>query len=229
MDRVSRMTRTVLTGLLILWTGAAAHAGTGTKAEEPLVDIRSVDPGIRIELRYTTPHNVVGRPIYPADARPLLREGVARRLAVAEAWLRARGYGLKVWDAYRPMEAQMALWQVERDRRFVSDPDNGHALHAWGVAVDCTLVDANGKEVPMPSDLDAFGGMAALHYSGHDATVRADLDLLMHGMGAAGFLGMRTEWWHYVAPDWAQYARVTPEQAWAFSKEAGKPAVSGTR
>ena len=94
---------------------------------------------------------------------------------------------------------------VREERRFVADPENGHALHTWGVAVDATLVDAAGHEVPMPSDFDSFSPAAALHYQGNDETVRRDLNLLLHAMGAAGFKGMSSEWWHFVAPDWSGF------------------------
>ena len=69
----------------------------------------------------------------------------------------------------------------------------------------------------MPSDLDAFSPAAALHYQGNDATVHADLNLLLNAMGAAGFKGMRSEWWHFVAPDWYEFAVVTPDQARIFA------------
>ncbi|MGA3170956.1 MAG: M15 family metallopeptidase [Chthoniobacteraceae bacterium] len=189
----------------------------GCCASEPLVEISSVDPTIIIDLRYATSRNVLGHPIYPPGARGVVRRSVADRLKVAQAYLRARGYGLKIWDAFRPFNAQGALWAFAQSARFVADPENGHAMHTWGVAVDATLVDAKGRDVPMPSDLDAFTSAAALHYQGSDPTVRGDLDLLLHAMGAAGFKGMRSEWWHFVAPDWADFEAVTPEQARIFT------------
>jgi len=188
----------------------------GSRANEPLVDIHTVDPTIVIELRYATPRNVFQHPIYPPGARAVVRESVAQRLKMAQAYLHARGYGLKIWDAFRPFDAQGALWAFSQSARFVADPENGHALHTWGIAVDATLVDAKGKEMPMPSDFDSFTPAAELHYAGDDETVRVDLTLLLHAMGAAGFEGMRSEWWHFVVPNWREFARVTPEQAKAF-------------
>jgi D-alanyl-D-alanine dipeptidase len=187
-----------------------------------LVDIHTVDPTIVIDLRYGTSRNVFGHPIYPPGARAVVRQSVADRLKVAQAYLQARGYGLKIWDAFRPFNAQGALWAFAKSARFVADPENGHALHTWGAAVDATLVDARGHEVPMPSDFDSFSPAAALKYKGTDDVVRRDLDILLHGMGAAGFEGMSSEWWHFVAPDWAEFARVTPDQARAFT---GQPRV----
>jgi len=203
--------------VVALWMGQAVLAGeAGSRAAERLVDIATVDPGVIVDLRYATSRNVLGHPIYPAGARAVVRESVAERLGVAQAYLRERGYGLKIWDAFRPAKAQEALWEFEKSTRYVADPENGHALHTWGVAVDATLVDGHGRDVPMPSDLDTFSGDAALHYHGADALVHWDLDLLLHAMGAAGFRGMRSEWWHFVAPDWQDYAPVTEEQAKAF-------------
>jgi D-alanyl-D-alanine dipeptidase len=195
----------------------------GSRATEPLVEISSVDPTILINLRYATTHNLFGHPIYPPGARAVIRASVAQRLKVAQAYLHARGYGLEIWDAFRPFNAQGALWAFAQSAKFVADPENGHALHTWGVAVDATLVDAKGREAPMPSDFDAFSPAAALHYKGNNPVVAADLDLLLHAMGAAGFKGMHTEWWHFVAPDWAAFARVTPQQARVFAPAAQPP------
>ena len=203
-------------GLLLF--SVPLHAGEpGSRASEPLVEISAVDPTIVIDLRYASSRNLFGHPIYPAGARAVVRQSVADRLKFAQAYLRARGYGLKIWDAFRPFNAQGALWAFAKSARFVADPENGHALHTWGAAVDATLVDAHGHEVPMPSDFDTFSPTAALHYQGSDEKVRADLDMLIHGMGAAGFKGMRSEWWHFVAPDWSEFAVVTPEQAREFA------------
>jgi D-alanyl-D-alanine dipeptidase len=207
--------------LLLLLPPALAGA-PGSRADEPLVEISSVDPTILIDLRYATSRNLFGHPIYPPGARAIIRQSVADRLKVAQAYLHARGYGLKIWDAFRPFNAQGALWAFAKSARFVADPENGHALHTWGAAVDATLVDSNGHDLPMPSDFDSFSPAAALHYQGNDPTVARDLDLLQHAMGAAGFRGMRSEWWHFVAPDWADFALVTPAQAQIFTAP-GKP------
>jgi len=204
-----------------------AFAGApGCRASEPLVEIAAVDPTILIDLRYATSRNILGHPIYPPGARALVRRSVAERLKTAQAYLRARGFGLKIWDAFRPFNAQGALWAFSKSARFVADPENGRALHTWGAAVDATLVDGRGRDVPMPSDLDVFSSSAALDYDGKDPVVRGDLDMLLHAMGAAGFEGMRREWWHFVAPDWRDFAPVTPAQARAFAGPS--PAASAT-
>ena len=213
----------VLPAILCLLCSTAFAGAPGSRASEPLVDIASVDPTIIIDLRYATSRNLFGHPIYPPGARAVIRQSVADRLKVAQAYLRERGYSLKIWDAFRPFNAQGALWAFAQSARFVADPENGHALHTWGAAVDATLVTARGRDVPMPSDFDSFSPGAALKYQGSDPAVRRDLDILIHAMGAAGFEGMRSEWWHFVAPDWADFAVVTPEQARVFRGPVPSP------
>lgn len=174
-----------------------------------LVDIKSVDPTILVELRYATARNVTGRALYASEMPALVRPTTAARLAKAQKFLRARGYGLKIWDAYRPLAAQMALWGQTHDGTFVADPLEGDgSLHTWGVAVDATLVNDQGREVPMPSGFDEFSLEARLHYHGDDPTVQSHLKLLQSAMRHGGFYGMRSEWWHFIAYDWKKYAPI---------------------
>ena len=130
-------------------------------------------------------------------------------MAKAQKFLRARHYGLKIWDAYRPLAAQMELWQRTHNGAFVADPLAGNgSLHTWGVAVDATLVDEKGREVAMPTAFDEFTPAAKLHYHGDDPVVKSHLKILHAAMRRGGFYGMRTEWWHFVAYDWKKYAPI---------------------
>jgi D-alanyl-D-alanine dipeptidase len=139
----------------------------------------------------------------------LVRASVAQRLIVSQNYLREKGYGLKIWDAYRPKNAQEQLWQATRNNSYVADPADGvGSLHTRGVAVDVTLVDRYGRDVPMPTDFDNFTPAALIAYQGTNLTVRANLNLLQRAMGHGGFYGLRTEWWHFCAPDWTKYPPV---------------------
>lgn len=187
--------------LFLLCMAIASHAQT-PPADDPLVDLATVDKTILVELRYATTRNIATKPLYPAGSRCLVRRQVAESLKVAQTWLRPQGYGLKIWDAYRPPSVQRVLWDLSKNRAFVSSPDNGHSLHTWGVAVDATLVDAAGKELRMPTDFDEFSLAAALRYRGGDPVVARNLAILQGAMARGGFIGMRTEWWHFIGKNW---------------------------
>ena len=175
-------------------------------APNEFVDIKSVDKTILIDLRYASSNNVAHRPLYPPGAPALVRASVAKRLAIAQEYLRRIGYGLKIWDAYRPRSAQEQLWRLTQNRSFVADPKEGRGMHVRGAAVDATLVDAEGRDVPMPTDFDSFTEAALLEYKGRDPIVRANLKLLQKAMAHGGFYGLRTEWWHFCAPDWKEFS-----------------------
>jgi len=173
------------------------------------VDIKSVDKTIMIDLRYAGSNNVAHRPLYPPGTPALVRAGVARRLVVAQEYLRKKGYGLKIWDAYRPQATQEKLWQITHNRSYVSDPNEGRgSMHIRGAAVDATLVDSEGRDLPMPTDFDSFTPAALLEYKGDDPIVRGNLKLLQKAMAHGGFYGLRTEWWHFCAPEWKHYPAV---------------------
>ncbi len=181
----------------------------GLAAEEPdLVAIKSVDKTIMVDLRYASTRNIAGRPLYPSNMPALIRPAVARRLARAQAILKDRGYSLKIWDAYRPKSAHDQLWQYARNGDYVADPAAGGSLHTYGAAVDATLVDNMGRDVPMPTDFDDFSAAAMLTYTGNNEEVRRNLYRLQNAMARAGFYGMRNEWWHFVARDWKDYSSI---------------------
>lgn len=186
----------------------SSHASAAPTYDN-LIDIRLVDPAIVVELRYATARNITGQALYPPEMPALVRPTTAARLAKAQSFLRARHYGLKIWDAYRPLAAQIELWQRTHDAAFVADPLSGNrSLHCWGVAVDATLVDDKGREVVMPTAFDEFTSDAKLDYHGDDLEVKRHLKILQAAMRRGGFYGMRTEWWHFVAYDWKKYAPI---------------------
>lgn len=205
MPRVNRLPPVIARAscLLVVLTSGAAWA-----AEPELVNIRAVDPTILVELRYATPRNIARRPLYAPGMPALVRPEIAARLSKAQSYLQARGYGLKIWDAYRPKSAHAQLWQLSPNTDYVAKPQEGGSLHTWGVAVDATMVDAKGHEVKMPTDFDDFTPAAMLIYAGADTKVRRNLRMLQSAMARANFYGMRTEWWHFVAKDWKSYRAV---------------------
>lgn len=171
-----------------------------------LVDIRSIDPSIVVELRYAGPNNITGHALYPPGTRALVRPEVAQRLVIAQRYLRQRGHGLKIWDAYRPRSVQVQLWRAAPASVYIANPETANgSLHAWGVAVDATLVNSRNQPVAMPTDFDALTPAAMLFYRGANQQVLSNLALLQAAMGAAGFYGHLREWWHFIAPEWKKH------------------------
>lgn len=213
-------TRAILTRILSCSLGLTliapvkVSAVPPTPAESEFVDIKKIDPTILVDLRYAGPNNFMHRPIYPPGMPALVRASVADRLLVAQKYLSERGYGLKIWDAYRPQSAQQQLWEAIRNGSYVANPKDGlGSNHTRGVAVDATLVDRSGQEMPMPTDFDNFSPAAMLTYQGNNGVILTNLKLLQKAMAHGGFYGLRTEWWHFCAPDYGAYPPV-PELRW---------------
>jgi D-alanyl-D-alanine dipeptidase len=181
------------------------------EADGPLVDIQSVNPTIMVDLRYAGANNLVKHPLYPQGMRALARSEVASALTAAQMFLHRYQYGLKIWDAYRPVAVQTQLWEASHNSDYVANPGIGvGSLHSWGIAVDATLVDSWNRPVSMPSDFDDFTPAAMLRYTGPSNEILGHLRLLQYAMHRAGFWGMRTEWWHFTIADWRKYL---PEEA----------------
>ena len=196
-------------GLAMLLLVAVLVTAQSLRAEESkleLLDIRSIDPSIVVELRYGGRNNLTGHALYSPGTRALVRPEVAQRLAIAQRFLRQRAHGLKIWDAYRPRSVQVQLWRAAPTSDYIADPETAiGSLHTWGVAVDATLVNSRNQPVMMPTDFDDLTPAAMLIYCGANRYIRSNLALLQAAMGAAGFYGQRTEWWHFIAPGWKNH------------------------
>lgn len=203
---IFRIPKNLMACLVLIFLATSISPLASAEEGIPLIDIKAVDRSIVVELRYAGANNVAGRPLYQRGAHAFVRPEVAHRLAVAQEFLRKHIHGLKIWDAYRPREVQVELWRAVHMNDYVADPEttNG-SLHSWGLAVDATLVNSRKQPVMMPTDFDDFTPAALWHYQGANQYIRANLRLLQRAMGQAGFLGLRTEWWHFVAPDWQNY------------------------
>lgn len=171
------------------------------------VQIGSVCRGIRVCLRYSTRFHAVGSPVYRRYARCLLRKSVAERLCRVQHRLEAQGFGILIWDAYRPREAQKRLWEICPNPLFVAPPGRG-SIHSRGAAVDITLVRKDGRPVPMPCDFDTFSLRAHTDFQRGNPTALRNRDLLQEAMQAEGFRSYRGEWWHFTDPDWRKFRKV---------------------
>jgi len=182
-----------------------------------LVDIQKQNPRIFTEIRYKTKNNFVGQPLYPADARVFLREEAAGALFRVQAALEKEGLGLKIYDGYRPLSVQKIMWAKYPVEGYVANPAKG-SNHNRGMAVDLTLVDKNGKELPMTSEYDEFSERAHRDYKGGTAEQRANRQKLEDAMQKEDFHGISTEWWHFDYKNAKQY----PVLDLPFSEVRGK-------
>lgn len=160
-----------------------------------LVEIAAPEYDVDIALAYATAENLTGRPIY-RHARCYLHGDAAERLAGAVALARPLGYRLKIFDAFRPTEAQWVLWGALPDPAFIADPRRG-SPHSRGVAVDLTLVEAGGQEVEMGTGFDAYTPLARHGNLEVSPAAQRNRAILLGLMSAAGWDFYANEWWHY--------------------------------
>lgn len=167
------------------------------------VDVKDIAPGIGVELRYAGTRHPFGQRMYPLN-RAFLRRECALKVAAANDLLRPTGLRLNLWDAYRPLSVQAAMWAQVPDPAFIAPPARG-SHHNRGAAVDVTLVDWQGKDVEMPTDFDDFTATA---HSAAECSPQASAHrtILRRAMLAAGFTGIDSEWWHFVDPAWRRHA-----------------------
>ena len=184
-------------------TGVAVADDTRPDQPGDLVEVASVIPDAVIDMRYATKDNFTGDVLYP-KAVCKLRRAVAARLARAAQALRKQDRRLLIWDCYRPLSIQKLLWERVPDPRYVADPKQG-SRHNRGAAIDLALVNKDGSEVTLPTKFDEFS--RAAHRSRALAGKHgAEAKRLSAAMTAAGFASIPTEWWHFDAPDSANYA-----------------------
>jgi D-alanyl-D-alanine dipeptidase len=172
-----------------------------------LVELTTLDAGIRLDIRYATGDNFLGTPLY-TQARAFLQRPAAEALVRVQHSLAREGYGLMVFDAYRPWYVTRLFWDATPPdkHRFVADPMQG-SHHNRGCAVDLTLYELRtGREVSMPSVYDETTERAYPGYAGGTAEQRRVRDLLRRHMEAEGFTVYEYEWWHFDYRDWQSYA-----------------------
>lgn len=163
--------------------------------KETLVRVRDYIPDIYVYLPYATENNFTHRRLYDfKDA--YLRYGTVLKLAEAQRYAAARGRSLLILDAYRPAAAQFEMWRALPDDDFVADPTRGYSKHTRGSTLDVSLVSADGRPVPMPSEFDDFNG-AKRDYSALTGEALYNIRLMETAMESAGFKPYINEWWHF--------------------------------
>ena len=186
---------------------ASPPAEAGEFRAADLVDLASLDPSIKLDIRYATADNFAGTPFY-TRARAYMQRPAAEALLRAHRSLAGSGFGLRVHDAYRPWHVTKMFWDAtpESGRGFVADPAKG-SKHNRGAAVDLTLYDLEtGQPAAMPGGYDEFSGRSNPDYPGGTSRQRWHRDTLRRAMEDQGFSVFPLEWWHYDFKDWDKYA-----------------------
>ena len=193
---MKRQSTVVLVALLGLFIGLFAQPKS-LKETHDLVEVTAINPHIRLDIRYATNNNFTGQVIY-ASAKCFLRRAVAQKLSHVQEDLEQLGFGLKIYDGYRPLSAQRKLWEVCPNEDYVALPSKG-SKHNRGAAVDLTLVDSKtGCEVEMPSAFDDLTPRAHRDYAHMQSEIaKKNCQLLETTMVKYGFKPYFREWWHF--------------------------------
>ena len=186
----------------------AATPPVETASHKPadLVDLSTLSPTIRFDIRYAGSDNFMGLPLYE-HAAAYAQRPAAQALARAAKTLEAQGYGVLNHDAYRPWFVTWMFWEATppESRAFVADPAKG-SRHNRGCAVDLTLYDLKtGQPVQMPSRYDEMSDRSYADFIGGTTQQRAMRAMLRDAMVAQGFEIYPEEWWHFDYKDWCDY------------------------
>lgn len=171
-----------------------------------MVELQSLMPTLRYDLRYATTNNFMHRRMYsPPPRYTFLRTPVARALQLVQDELAIKGYGLKIFDAYRPYSVTVSFWELVKDERYVANPSKGSG-HNRGLAVDITIIElSSGRELEMGTGFDNFSDSAHQSFTALPTPVLANRQLLSSTMRKHGFTALETEWWHYYWPNDRNY------------------------
>jgi D-alanyl-D-alanine dipeptidase len=200
------MAVTLLHTLALTLALAQPPADPRATAAPDLVDLAALDPSLRLDIRYATPNNFLGRPVYD-QPRAFLQRPAAEALLRAHHWLKTKGYGIVVFDGYRPWSVTKIFWDAtpEDKKQFVADPAKG-SRHNRGCAVDVSMYEIrSGRLVTMPSEYDEMTERAHPDYRGGSRRARRLRDLLRRAMEREGFTVYENEWWHFDYKDCPRY------------------------
>ncbi len=195
--------------LFLLFIGACGLQPPKEKGdfkETDLVELIRIDPTFKLDIRYATQNNLAGRPVY-AEARAFLQRDAALALSRVNQTLRPQGYGLLIFDGYRPWSVTKLFWDItpKEKKIFVADPRKG-SKHNRGCAIDLSLFDlSTGLEIDMPGVYDEMTERSYPDYRGGTEKQRAMRDFLRKHMEAEGFTVYESEWWHFDYKDWPRY------------------------
>jgi len=170
-----------------------------------MIEIKTLIPDIVYDLRYATKKNFTKMKLYPGGQQTFLRLPVVKALQKVQDDLKQKGYGLKIFDAYRPYAVTKRMWRLIHDDRYVADPSKGSG-HNRGLAVDLTIISLkDGRELTMGTGFDNFTDTAHQSFQNLPENILENRRLLRVTMEKFGFNALPTEWWHYSWPNDRNY------------------------
>jgi zinc D-Ala-D-Ala dipeptidase len=173
-------------------------------SSKQLVDLSKIIPTIQLDIKYATVDNFMGRTMY-SQAKAFLALPAAQALKVAQQQLNRLGYGLKIYDAYRPYSITVDFYEKVKDTVFVASAYKG-SRHNRGCALDLTIINLKtGKELLMPTPFDDFSPKAHTNYRNLPSNVIKNRELLKSVMTQNGFDIYADEWWHYDFKNWRNH------------------------
>ncbi|NCU05949.1 MAG: M15 family metallopeptidase [Chitinophagaceae bacterium] len=175
-------------------------------ADKRMIELKEKIPAVVYDLRYATPQNFVTQPLYsPGTNTTFLRLPAANALLLVQQELKQKGFGLKIFDVYRPYSVTIKFWELIKDERYVANPSKGSG-HNRGLAIDLTIIDLKtGVELDMGTGFDNFTDTAHHSFTQLSPTVLQNRKLLKEVMLKHGFNLLETEWWHYYWPNDKNY------------------------
>ena len=179
----------------------------GPFRDSELVEVATLDPGIRLDVRYATTNNFMSSVFYD-EPRVFLQRPAAEAVVRVHRALAEHGFGLLLHDGYRPWYVTKMFFDAtpQSQKIFVANPANG-SRHNRGSAIDLTLYDlATGEPVDMVGGFDEFSPRSFANYPGGTSRQRWLRELLRRAMEAEGFTVYEAEWWHFDHEDWREYA-----------------------
>jgi D-alanyl-D-alanine dipeptidase len=164
-------------------------------SDTTFVNLKDYSEDFIYDMKYATEDNFLKAKVYDCP-ECLLRLKTVEGLIEANKKFIKKGYKIKIFDCYRPLDIQKRMWKIVPNPKYVANPSKG-SIHNRGGAVDVTLVDATGKELDMGTTFDFFGIEAAHSYPDLSEEIIKNRKLLKKIMGKKGFNSLDSEWWHY--------------------------------
>ena len=163
--------------------------------DSTFVNLKQYSQDFEYDMKYATEDNFLKAKVYDC-AECFLRLKTVNALIDANKKFLEKGYKIKIFDCYRPLDIQKKMWKIVSNPKYVADPAKG-SIHNRGGAVVITLIDSLGKELDMGTPFDFFGIEASHNYPNVSDNVKQNRILLKTIMTSSGFNSFDSEWWHY--------------------------------